>query len=46
MVADRNRYKFIVDRGTDFDVAAIVAVFLAIPHFKGKLARKGGAVHA
>ena len=26
--------------------AAIVAVFLAIPHFKGKLARKGGAVHA
>ena len=26
--------------------AAIVAVFLAIPHLKGKLARKGGAVHA
>ena len=26
--------------------ATIVAVFLAIPHLKGKLARKGGAVHA
>lgn len=26
--------------------AAIVAVFLAIPHLKRKLARKGGAVHA
>ena len=26
--------------------AAIVAVFLAIPHLKGKLAHKGGAVHA
>ena len=26
--------------------AAIVAVFLAIPHLKGKLAHKGGTVHA
>lgn len=26
--------------------AAIVAVFLAVPHLKGKLARKGGTVHA